>query len=151
VRRCFPKGPESGQALVEFALILPLLVLAVMMVLEFGKVFNYWQDETHLANLAARFAAVDHNPGGGSLQDYVLGQADATELRNGGSGKGSTEGPAQVCITPGAQVGDPVKATVQVKYDWLPILGGVGTSTISGSATMRMERPPTTYSGGCSS
>jgi Flp pilus assembly protein TadG len=140
---------ESGQALVEFALVLPVLVLAMMMVLEFGKVFNYWQDEAHLANQAARLAAVDQNPGGGTLQQYIQAQADAPELKNGGTD--SVASPAKVCITPGSAVGDPVKATVTISYKWLPILGGVASTNISGSATMRMERPASHYSSGCSS
>jgi Flp pilus assembly protein TadG len=150
IHRCRERlRSESGQALVEFALVLPILVLAMMMVLEFGKVFNYWQDEAHLANQAARLAAVDQNPGGGTLQQYVQAQADAPELKNGGTD--SVASPAKVCITPGAAVGDPVKATVTINYKWLPILGGVSSTNISGSATMRMERPATNYSAGCSS
>jgi Flp pilus assembly protein TadG len=72
-----PYGSESGVALVEFALVLPLLLVLLLGVLDFGKGFNYWIDETHLANEAARFAVVNKNPGtSGSLQNYVLSQAD---------------------------------------------------------------------------
>jgi Flp pilus assembly pilin Flp len=139
---------EDGQALVEFALVLPLLMLAIAMVLEFGKVFHYWQDESHLASQGARLASVNSNPGGGSLQSYLQGQADAPELRDGGTD--AIADPVKVCITPGAKIGDPVKVEVSTTYKWLPILGGVATSTIRDSATMRMERLPTKYSGGCS-
>ena len=77
---------ERGAALVEFTLVLPLLLLLLLGMLEFGRVFNYWIDETHLANVAARFAAVDRNPGpGGTLQESVQGQADTGELKNGGT------------------------------------------------------------------
>jgi Flp pilus assembly protein TadG len=50
---------EDGAALVEFALILPILVVLLFGMLEFGKAFNYWIDETHLANEGARWAVVD--------------------------------------------------------------------------------------------
>jgi hypothetical protein len=33
---------------------------------DFGKAFNYWNDETHLANEAVRYAVVNKNPLGGS-------------------------------------------------------------------------------------
>jgi Flp pilus assembly protein TadG len=147
---------ERGAALVEFTLVLPLLLLLLLGMLEFGRVFNYWIDETHLANVAARFAAVDRNPGpGGTLQESVQGQADTGELKNGGTASVPTG--AQVCInfpdgTSG--VGDPVEATVSVDYNWMPFigdaLGGATTTTLTGSATMRLEAEPSEYSEGCS-
>ena len=152
LRRFRPSvAAEDGQALVEFALILPLLMLVVAMVLEFGKAFHHWQDENHLANLAARLASVDSKPGSDTLQSYVLSQSDTPELKNGGTD--SVADPAKVCIDfpDGSAVGKPVKATVTVTYKWMPILGGVASSTLTGSATMRMERPATKYSEGCSS
>jgi Flp pilus assembly protein TadG len=147
-------GREEGATLVEFALILPVLALLLFAMLEFGKAFNYWIDETHLANEGARWAVVDRNPGGGSLQQYILDQATTAELRNGGTA--SVPNPAQVCISfPNgtAAVGDPVLVTVSATYNWLPIVGnriGVGQTTISGSSHMRLEAPPTTYGAGCS-
>jgi Flp pilus assembly protein TadG len=146
-----PYGSESGVALVEFALVIPLLLVLLLGVLDFGKGFNYWIDETHLANEAARFAVVNKNPGtSGSLQDYVLGQADTNELRSGGTS--SVPAKPQVCISfPNgtSNVGDPVKATVTLNYHWMPFLKHVN-STITASATMRLEAVPSNYSAGCS-
>ena len=45
-----PHGREAGVALVEFALVLPLLLVILFGMLDFGKAFNYWIDTTHLAN-----------------------------------------------------------------------------------------------------
>jgi hypothetical protein len=43
---------------------------------------------------------------------------------------------------------------VSATYNWLPFLsdrlGGVTSTTITGSATMRMEAVPTNYGAGCS-
>ena len=145
---------EEGTALVEFALILPILALLLFAMLDFGKAFNYWIDETHLANEGARWAVVNRNPGGGSLQQYILAQATTAELRNGGTA--SIPNPAQVCISfPNgtSNVGDPVRVTVSATYHWLPILGtslGIGQSTIEGSSHMRLEALPTNYAAGCS-
>jgi len=150
---------ESGQALVEFALVIPLLLLVLFAVLDFAKAFNYWIDETHLANEAARWAVVNNNPGGGSLQQWILSQADTGELRNGGSSAVPTQ--AQVCISfptnsqtgTSGQVGDPVRVSVTVGYHWLPFLSGsLGSPSIdvSSTATMRLEALPTNYAAGCS-
>jgi hypothetical protein len=145
---------ESGVALVEFALVLPLLLVILFGMLDFGKAFNYWIDQTHLANEGARWAVVNKNPGGGTLQEYIQQQADTPELRNGGTS--SVPGPLQICISfpnGSANVGDPVHVTASTTYNWLPLLGnriGIASTTITGSATMRLEAIPTNYGAGCS-
>ena len=74
---------DAGTALVEYALVMPLLLLLVFGMLDFGRAFNYWIDTTHLANEGARWAVVNYNPGAGTLQEYVKGQANTVELRDG--------------------------------------------------------------------
>ena len=141
---------EEGQALTEFALILPVLVLLLFGVLEFGKLFNYWLDEAHLANTGARYAVVDSLPGGANLQQYIRSQADTGELRSN----------AHVCISfPSGttNVGDPVKVDVTYTTS-VPVVSGIintffgGTNPasikVTGSSTMRLETPPTKYVAG---
>ena len=143
-----PLSGEKGTSLVEFALIVPILLLVLFGLLDFGKAFNYWNDETHLAAEGARWAVVNSNPGGGTLQ-----QADTSELRS----------LATVCISfPSgtSNVGDPVTVTVKARYPWIPflrsrihILGGTYVQLtlpgdITGTATMRLEAPPTKYAAG---
>ena len=53
---------EEGVALVEFALVLPMLVMLLFGMLEFGRAINYWLDANHLANEGVRFAVVNRNP-----------------------------------------------------------------------------------------
>jgi Flp pilus assembly protein TadG len=148
---------EHGVALVEFALVAPLLLVILFAMLDFGRTFNYWIDATHLANEGARWAVVNKNPASsGTLQDYVQQQADTDELRNGGSS--SVPSALQVCISfPGGSsaVGNPVQVTASVTYNWLPFLsdqalGGLTSTTVSSSSTMRLEAPPTNYAAGCS-
>ena len=147
-------GSEDGASLVEFALILPILALLLFAMIDFGKAFNYWIDETHLANEGARWAVVDKNPGAGSLQQYLVDQATTNELREGGTA--SVADPVQVCISfpdGTSNVGDPVLVTVSATYNWLPIISssiGIGQTTISGSSHMRLEAVPTNYAAGCS-
>jgi Flp pilus assembly protein TadG len=148
-------GREEGASLVEFALVLPILAVLLFGMLDFGKAFNYWIDETHLANEGARWAVVNKNPSStGTLQQYIRQQATTGELRNGGTAW--VTNPVQVCISfPNgtSNVGDPVQVTVSATYNWLPLIGnaiGVGQTTITGSSHMRLEALPTNYGAGCS-
>jgi Flp pilus assembly protein TadG len=158
VRRCLgilcrAGRDERGAALVEFALVLPLLLTLLLGTIDFGKAFNYWNDQTQLAATGARFAAVNHNPGGGTLQQYIQSQADTTELRNGGTAQVAS--PVSVCITFPAGTsnpGDPVQVTVTSQYNWLGFVRsrtGIASTTLTGSATMRLEATPTNYGAGC--
>jgi hypothetical protein len=149
---------ERGVALIEFVLVLPLVLLLLFAMIDFGKAFNYWQDETHLANEAARYAVVNKNPlGGGSLEAAVKQDADSGELKNGCSGC-SIQSPGinvSFCFVnpdpsdptkPDTRVGAPLRATVTTTYHWLAYLVGQGlplTSGLSASATMRIEQPYT--------
>jgi Flp pilus assembly pilin Flp len=147
---------ERGAALVEFALVLPLLLVLLLGMLEFGKAYNYWIDTTHLANQGARWAVVNRNPGSGTLQEYIQGQANTVELRDGGTPSIPAGDEAEVCISfplGSSNVGDPVRVTVSATYHWLPFVGdriSATSVTISGSATMRLEAQPTNYGAGCS-
>jgi Flp pilus assembly protein TadG len=145
---------DEGVALVEFALLLPVFVLLVFGMLDFGKAFNYWIDETHLANEGARWAVVNKNPGSsGTLQEYIRSKATTGELRDGGTA--SVPNPLQVCIefpAGSSDVGDPVKVTLTSTYRWLGVIAqriSVTETPITGSATMRIEAKPTNYGAGC--
>ena len=75
---------QSGVALVEFALVLPLLLLVIFAIFDFGRALNYFNDGQQMANEGARWAAVNRLPGGGSsLQDAIRRQASTQELLNG--------------------------------------------------------------------
>lgn len=138
----------------EFALILPFLVLMIVLILDFGRAFNIWISTTHLASEGARLAAVDNAPGG-DLQAYIRGKAGTRELREGGSRW--VADPVQVCVNPaGDAVGDPVEVTVTATYHFLPIgslgidgLDDLGDMDIHGSATMRREVLADNVSSGC--
>ena len=153
---------EAGTAVVEFALIVPVLLLIVFGILDFGRALNYLNDSTQLARSGARWAIVDKpfadldkwddSPCTGSLQECIRDNGVTGELRDN----------ATVCIefggdTPGdPQVGDPVKVTVDVEFTWLPFignegLGGIASSTLEGSTVMRLEQRPTEYVSGCTS
>jgi hypothetical protein len=144
---------QSGQAMVEFVLVLPVLLLVVMGILWFGRALNYTQDETRLTNVAARYAAVDQVPpgAGSSLAEWLRSQADTEELRKG---TGDVQGPPEVCVEypNGTGVGNPVQIRMSATFKWLPLLKLGLSSPIKGSATMRIEVPPTAsfFAAGCS-
>ena len=150
---------EKGVALVEFALVLPLVLVLLLGMIDAGKAFNYWNDETHLANEAARFAAVDSsptkNPDGTptakSLNAAILSQADTTELKNGGTSSIPTAQticiwfPNKATLSSPAYfaVGQPVQVIVTAQYHWLGYLVGKGllpSSTFRATSTMRLEQ-----------
>lgn len=137
---------ERGQALVEFAFVLPVLLLVVFGILWFGRAMNYDEQATHLANVAARYAAVDQPPpnaGGQTLLQWVRSHADSPELANG---TGSVSAALQVCVsTPdGTAVGSDVTVKTWFTFSWLPLLNiGAASTTVTRSATMRIEVPPT--------
>lgn len=136
---------ERGAAMVEMALVLPLLVLLVVGMLEFGRAINYWLDVNHLASEGARIESVG-NPTGLDLSSYLTSQATTPELRNGGTSSVSNPLQVSVCVGGAGHVGDPVTVKVSTSYHWLPLPTLFGDpawadASIAGTATMRLEAP----------
>ncbi len=46
-----------GQSLVEFALVLPVVILVVLMALDFGRVFMGWVGVNSMARVGAHYAS----------------------------------------------------------------------------------------------
>ncbi len=143
---------EDGAVLVEFALVLPLLLLLVLGIMQFGVLFNAKINETHLASSAARYAAVNQTPGDVSLVDYIKSIAGTAYLRNN----------AQVCVEyptdpedmTSGEPGDPVTVRITTSYDLFSFLGEYMTDTpasipVVGDATMRLETFPDAIPAGC--
>ena len=59
---CKVKKSERGATLVEFAVLIPVLLILLAGILEFGWVFNGWIVITGAAREGARVAATDKNP-----------------------------------------------------------------------------------------
>ncbi len=155
--RMQPQRREDGVVLVEFALVLPLLLLLVFGFLFFGLAMNAKIDSTHLTAEGARYIAVNQNPGADAnppltLQQYILTRADTQALRDNGvvcvqflddDGDGNT-----------GEVGDPVRVTLNYNHDLIPFLsdqlaGSPGSLAVASEATMRLEALPTDIAEGC--
>jgi Flp pilus assembly protein TadG len=146
---------ERGQAIIEFAMVLPLLAAIVLIFVSFGKAVYYYVELTHVANEGAREASVNlpngTNPlpgGATSLKTYLCNQFGTGSELFQGSG---TVSPAAVTIgypdsappTGGNRiVGEPIKIDVSTNYSWFPFMN-LGTFKITGSATMRIEQDTT--------
>jgi Flp pilus assembly protein TadG len=133
---------ERGTALVEFALVLPVLMLILMGIMYYGRYVSYANDENQLASSAARWAAINLNPGASSsltLQQYVAKQA-APELTNGSSGVGAVKVYLYYPTGSSGAAGQPVRACVTSTANFIPILG-VSSSTVVQTATMSVENP----------
>lgn len=148
-----PRG-EDGQALVELALVVPLLLFIIFAIIDFGLAINQYNNTTNLANLGARATSVLSNSSTnpsctykGTTYTTLVGYLDC---------QGAVQGTLnQVNVT----VCDPTSATnfttgdtLQVKvvssFNWLSILtGGIGKiggltslpTSISSTASMREE------------
>jgi Flp pilus assembly protein TadG len=134
---------EDGTALIEFALVLPVLLLIVMGILYFGRYESYANDEQQLASSAARWASINANPGSGSsitLQQYVAQQA-SPELKNGGGDVTAIKVYLYYPSGSTGQVGQAVRACVTNSLNFIPILG-LASSTMLQTATMAVEQSP---------
>jgi Flp pilus assembly protein TadG len=138
---------DRGQALAEFAVVLPVLMLIIVGILTFGRYEDYANQETQLAAEGARWASVNVNPSTSqTLQAYIQSQTSG-ELLNGSSDVTSAVQvfiyyPAGSSNTAGNSVRVCVTATVRL----LPMLGSVSSATIAEVATMRIEQAATNWS-----
>ena len=126
------KTNNRGQAIVEFALILPILALLVMGIIEFGLFFNSYINITFASKEGARLASLDANATTASIEASI--QATMPAMKN-----------LAVTITPPAPrtTGYPVAVAVSTQHTFSsPIISSLMPSnpyTISASTTARSE------------
>jgi len=143
---------ENGQALVELAFVLPLVLLFLFGIIDFGLALNTQNEDTNIANIAVREAAVVGTTttatctlNGTATTETTLDQWTQCEAQV----LGETP-PANVCVydtatsTTGTTytTGDPVEVKLSSTFGWLKLITGrVGnlSSTIGADATMRVE------------
>lgn len=128
------KCKASGQAVVEFALILPVLMLVLMGVLEFGLVFMRQNALTNAAREGVRQAILPSTTENDveTLVDSLL------------SGAGIDPADVTVTVTNEGATGNPGDdVTVVVQYDHSILTGtilGLGTTiNLSNTCVMRHE------------
>ncbi len=112
---------QRGQALVETALVIPMLLLLAFGVVGVGRVAQSQMGVSAVAREAARSAALANSPAEASLKGLARGQEVATGYR-------LTNGSLRLMVDPGGLArGATVRATAsyEVALDDLPLLGWV--------------------------
>jgi len=134
---------------VELAFVIPLVLLFLFAIIDFGLALNRQNEATNIANIGVREAAV-YNPSasaptcGGTSETYL---SDWVKCESTATGGPSLTG---VCVydvsnTPASTTyssGDAIEVKVSTSFGWMKLLTGqIGSlsSTIGGSATMRLE------------
>lgn len=129
---------RAGQALVEFALVVPLLLILILGIVEFGRAWNVYQVITDAAREAARSAAVD-NPL--ITADSVRAVVDNALAR---AGLDPTDAITDLTGMDGAR-GTPATVSISYPYDFVllrPFTGWVdaaGLVTLKTTFSMRNE------------
>jgi Flp pilus assembly protein TadG len=100
---------ERGQTMVEFAIVLPILVVLLFGIIQFGIAFNNYETITDAARAAARVAAVSRQASDpvGACQNAALNAASNLDMTQPGAGVTCTYDPS---MQPGT--------TVQVEVDY---------------------------------
>ena len=155
--RTHVKRARRGQALVEFALIVPIFVLLLMGILDLGRAVYYSSTLSNSAREAARLGIVDQTCS--HITDRARGAAVGVTLTSvtvtWNDGAGTTTRSCQPSISGTARYGD--RVVVTVRYDYTaatPIIGNIvgtigmqGTSTFPVEATCVEGPPPTCPAG----
>lgn len=129
MRRLFLKE-EKGQALVELALILPVLLLLVFGIVEFGRVYGAYLTVNHAAREGARAAAVGFNDI--DTEEVVLNASSSLAAEN-----------VKITIAPSTRVrGEEVRVRVSYPVElYAPFIKQIlpNPLTVEGEVVMRVE------------
>ena len=132
------KKNEQGQAVVEFAVILPVLLLILFAILQFGVVFNNYIQVTAAAREGARKAAVSRTAGNCAAVQALATSAARTAAPGLDQSKMAVTVTA-TCTNNAYAPGTDTKVTVTYPYA-ISIIGRVVASgNLSSATTMREE------------
>jgi Flp pilus assembly protein TadG len=125
---------QRGQALVEFAVLLPVLLLVLFAILQFGVVFNNYIQVTSAAREGCRKAAVSRGLGTSGAESAAVTAAD-------GTASGLTQSQLSITFPGNPTFAQGSTVTVQASYPYsISLLGLVVSSgNLTSSTTMRVE------------
>lgn len=119
---------EKGASAVEFALILPILIILVFGIVQFGIAFNNYITITHAAREGARIAAVDlNNP---DLKNIIIERAYPVSI---------TPDDIVISTPEGTDIGDPVEVEITYNISITIPLVGSWDIPLKNKAIMRLE------------
>jgi Flp pilus assembly protein TadG len=108
-------GAERGQTMAEFAVVLPILVVLLFGIMQFGILFNNYVTLTDAARAGARAAAVSRQAADPSGNADAAVRASASDLNQGNLG---------VNVSSSWSPGSPVTVTATYPYS-INLLGWV--------------------------
>jgi len=129
---------DRGQAMVEFAIVLPLLLMLLVAVFEFGRAWQVFNVMTDAARHAARSAVV---------ADPTVTQDSVLKIAQNALARGAIN-PARATITVTGfrtGTGNPATVTIQLPYEFVvlrPFMGWTSAEsnfTLTTTFTMRNE------------
>ncbi len=129
-----------GQALVEFALVLPLFLLLIAGIVDMGMGLNSSITVTNAAREGARLGTV--NPNAAAIEARVRGMAtglNQTDLTVTSSCARPVGSIPSTCTLASWQAGDSVIVTVNYLYRFIWPLAVGNTFQLSSTAQMRLE------------
>lgn len=132
------RSRERGQAFIELALALPLLLALTIGIIEFGRMAYYQIEVSGAARAGAQYGAVILGNAPDTAAITLAAQNDAPDIA-----AGLTVAPVETCGCPGAAPGTAancfaapgclypiVYITVTTTYDFAPLFNYPGISTI---------------------
>jgi len=122
---------EKGQAMVEFALVLPLLLALLCGIIDFGWLYYNQITLNNAAREGARYAVIHYDP----AADWK----DAAEDRMIGSMAGVSSAVAIVSDPVEQQITASVTATPRILTGFTSTILGKQTMELHASCTMRLE------------
>lgn len=133
---CGLRRSEGGQALVEFALVAPILLFLLLGIVDLARAWNVYQVLTDAGREGTRYAVVDN----GSTEAQIR-----TLVQQAASRAGITVADAAITLAEGAARGEPTTVTIQYGHElkwvgWaLGLVGADRTINFNVVSTMRRE------------
>lgn len=140
---CGRLGSERGAQLVEFALVLPILLMLIAAIAEFGLLFQSYEVSTNAAREGARLAVLP----GSEASDYamVIARVNNYMAASGLPGTHTTAVTPESLSIGAGTVANGVRVTVTYNYGSLfigpvvSIIGGTFANTITYSTSALMR------------
>ena len=143
---CFDDA--SGSQLLEFAVALPLLVVFVVGIFDFGGAFNLKQMLNNIAREGARFAsnlptndldAIGTPPSVTAIRDLVVAHLQTARLNDCGlAGQAGANGPATTwTYTAAGGCAAPLVLTIERNYSFPTVIGGNTFQVISTRVSLK--------------
>lgn len=125
------KKSHRGQSLVEMALVLPILIIILFGILEFGRIFHSYLVITHAAREGARFGVISKNVDQIKQKVQDVSAGINLELDD-------------IEVNPSESISPGVPLTVSVEYDvelFTPVITDILPNPVhlTATSTMRAE------------